>query len=127
MLSTLSSRRWWTAALLAGQIAPVSALAAPFCITNQMLAPQCIYWDAAECQRDASRQAAVCSVNPSEVHLQPGSGQYCVVTSDRVSLCVYADRGSCAQEAARQHGTCTDAVEVAPSRAPDPYAVVNGQ
>jgi hypothetical protein len=113
--------------LLAGLAAPIGAMAAPFCLRNQMLAPQCIYYDAAECQRDAQRQGAVCSVNPSEFTLLAGSGQYCVVTSTRASLCVYADRNTCAAEAARQHGACMDAIPAGRPAAPDPYSAVNGR
>jgi hypothetical protein len=107
--------------------APVSAIAAPFCVRNQMLAPQCIYYDASECQRDAQQQGGVCSVNPSEFPVQAGSGQYCLVTSTRASLCVYSDRNTCTADALRQHGACTDMVRAGPSGAPDPYALQNGQ
>jgi hypothetical protein len=92
-----------------------------------MIPPQCIYYDAAECQRDAQRQNAVCSVNPDEIRLSAGPGQYCVVTAGGVAQCIYTDRDSCTAEASRQHGTCAEAPQTAPSRAPDPYADVNGQ
>lgn len=114
------------AVLILGLAAPIGAQAAPFCVRNEMLAPQCIYYDASECQRDAQQQGGVCSVNPSEFPVQAGTGQYCLVTSTRASLCVYTDRNTCTVDALRQHGACTDTAPIAPSRAPDPYAA-NGQ
>lgn len=103
------------------------ALAAPFCITGQVLPPQCIYYDAQQCERDAGKQGQVCSANPTEVTLSRGAGLYCVVTSGRVSVCAYTDRGTCAREARQQNGICTEA----PARsggvgAPDPYSPING-
>lgn len=103
------------------------AIAAPFCIQSQVLTPQCIYYDAQQCDLAAQRQGAVCATNPREVKLSPGNGQYCVVTSGQVSVCAYADRATCAKAAALQQGTCADA----PARAggagtPDPYSAANG-
>jgi hypothetical protein len=103
-----------------------SALAAPFCIENQALPPQCNYYDAAECQADAARQGGVCSANPQQLTLQSGIGQYCLATSYGASLCIYPDRGSCMADAVRQHGACTAAPNVAPGKAPDPYSAVGG-
>lgn len=97
------------------------AHAAPFCISNQSVPPQCMYYDAAQCEKEAALQGGVCSANPQRLTLRPGIGQFCVVTSSLISLCVYSDRGSCIAEAARQHGTCVAAPNVAPSRSPDPY------
>jgi len=105
---------------------PGAAFAAPFCIQNQSVPPQCIYDDASSCQHEAMRQGGVCSANAKQLALQPGLGQYCVVTSSLVSMCIYPDRGSCTAEAARQHGACVAAPNVAPARTPDPYAAVGG-
>jgi hypothetical protein len=116
--------RFGWAIILAGSAGP--AFAAPFCIENQALPPQCNYFDAAQCQNDAARQGGVCSANPQQLTLQPGIGQFCVVTSYGTSACIYPDRGSCMAEAARQHAACTDAPNVAPAKAPDPYAAVGG-
>jgi hypothetical protein len=103
------------------------ALAAPFCIKSQVLPPQCIYYDAQQCSKEALRQNAVCSTNPAELTLAPGNGKYCVVTSSRVSVCAYADRTTCARDAALQQGTCTDApATAAGAGVPDPYSTVNG-
>jgi hypothetical protein len=103
------------------------AVAAPFCIRTQALSPQCIYYDAGQCQTEAFRQGGVCTVNTAEVHLKPGIGQYCMVTSSVVSLCAYADRGTCAAEATRHHGACVEGPGIAPGKAPDPYAAVGGR
>ena len=118
-----TARLGW-AVILAGTAGP--ALAAPFCIENQAMPPQCNYYDAAQCQSDAARQGGVCSANPQQLSLQPGIGQYCLATSSGVSSCIYPDRGSCMAEAARQHAACTEAPNIAPGRAPDPYAAVGG-
>jgi len=103
------------------------AAAAPFCVQNQVLPPQCIYYDAQQCSLAAQRQGATCSANPAELQLSAGNGAYCVVTSSQASVCAYVDRGTCAREAARQQGTCTDAPPRAGGvGAPDPFSAVNG-
>lgn len=104
-----------------------AAMAAPFCITGQVLPPQCIYFDARQCDRDAQHQGQVCSANPAEVTLSRGAGLYCVVTSSRVSLCAYTDRTTCDREARQQNGTCTGApARSAGVGAPDPYSPTSG-
>jgi hypothetical protein len=112
--------------LLTGLAAPGMALAAPFCISNQALSPLCIYNDPADCQRDATRQQAACSVNMAEVTLPRGIGQYCVVVGSGIAQCIYTDRQTCEAAAKRQHGACSETALLAPSRAPDPYGQVEG-
>jgi hypothetical protein len=112
------------AIVFAGLATP--ALAAPYCIQNQSLPPQCIYNDPGQCQADANKQGGVCSANPQQVTLNAGIGQYCLVTGTGVSRCVYPDRSTCLSDATRERGACTEAPTVAPSRAPDPYASVGG-
>ena len=121
-----STARFVALAAMAGGMAPHMALAAPFCLTNQVLPPQCIYYDAADCQRDARQQNSACVNNPQEFRLSRGGGQYCVITSSQTSVCAYGDRGTCAQEAARQHGTCVDAPRPGAVGVPDPYSPING-
>ena len=113
--------------LLGSLLLPMTAQAAPFCIESQGLTPQCTYYDAGECQKEANRQGATCSANNDEVRLTANVGQYCLVTSQQVSLCIYSDRSTCAADATRQHGACTNAPTVAPSGAPDPYAAIGGR
>ncbi|MBN8871338.1 MAG: hypothetical protein J0H67_00740 [Rhodospirillales bacterium] len=111
--------------LLGGVAQP--AAAAPFCMRNAtMTTPMCIYYDAAECQREATRQGGDCTVNRREVTVRGGIGQYCMVTSSLVLACHYPDRESCARDARQQNGACTDSPGVAPARAPDPYSRQNG-
>jgi hypothetical protein len=112
--------------ILAAFAIPHGALAAPFCIGNQSVPPQCIYDDASSCQREAARQGGVCSANAAQLALQPGIGQYCVVTSSLISICIFPDRDSCAAEAARQHGACVAAPGVRPEQSPDPFSSVGG-
>ena len=102
---------------------PATTLAAPFCIQSEALPPQCIYYDADLCRKEAARQDAICAAN-NQLQLSTNVGQYCVVTSSGVSLCQYTDRGTCTHDATRLHGACTSARGVAPSGAPDPYAPV---
>jgi hypothetical protein len=111
----------WSSVLLLGLATPVAGQAAPFCLQTEAVGPQCIYYDANSCRKEAQRQGGLCSANAKEVRLTPNIGQYCVVTSQRVSLCTYLDRTSCTAEAVRQHGACTYAPQVAPSGAPDLY------
>ncbi|MDR3538703.1 MAG: hypothetical protein P4L71_19565 [Acetobacteraceae bacterium] len=110
------------AVVLAGLAWSGAAAAAPFCLQNQGMTPQCIYYDAASCQHEAQRQNADCGINRNEVTIRGGTGQYCMVTSSLVTTCHYQDRDSCLADARRQNGACTDAPAVSPSRAPDPYS-----
>ena len=102
------------------------SLAAPFCIRSQVLPPQCLYYDAQQCNKEAARQGAVCSANPAELRLTPGFGRYCVVTSQQVSICQYTDRNICQKEASAHQGTCTEAPAGTGRGAPDPYSPTEG-
>lgn len=109
----------WAASLLLGLGLTAAAQAAPFCLTNEMIPPQCIYYDAQSCQQEARRQSAYCETNPQEVAVSRGAGRSCVVTSSQISLCNYYDRDSCTRDADRLHGICSYAPYRAPSGAPD--------
>jgi hypothetical protein len=122
----LASAASFAAVALTGSMFAQPAMAAPFCLKSQVLAPLCIYQDALDCGREAARQGATCAANPAEIKLTTGVGQYCVVTSSQISVCAYADRTSCARDAVLQRGTCVDAPQTAPARTPDPYSSVNG-
>jgi hypothetical protein len=100
--------------------------AAPFCFRNQVVPPQCIYYDAHECQMEANRQNGECSANPSELQLTRGMGQYCVVISGGAANCSYTDASTCSRDAARQNGACAPATRLQPAGTPDPYSTVNG-
>jgi hypothetical protein len=123
MIRLASTSRLAVLAVLMAQ----PAMAAPFCIQSQVLPPQCIYYDARECNQEAQRQGAACNVNPADVTLRDGPGQFCVVTSGHFSNCAYLDRPSCEQEATRQRGTCATSTAHVAVGSPDPYSVVNGQ
>jgi len=116
--------RWFAVlgfAGLASQMAPPTALAAPFCVQTQALPPQCMYYDAASCEQRANQLGGLCSVNRKEVRVRPGLGHYCLLTSGLVSSCIYADRGTCQRDAVQQHGACVDTPARPESPAPDPY------
>lgn len=104
-----------------------SAFAAPFCIRDQAMTPQCIYADPASCEKEAQRLNAVCTINPREVTLPRGVGRYCMVTSALAALCMYTDRESCSLDAARHKGVCTDKPGIVPTGAPDPYSPTGGR
>ena len=127
MTSLASTTRYAALVVLAGGIFSQPAAAAPFCLQSEALPPQCIYYDASNCQRDAQVQQATCAANPKEIKMTYGVGQFCVIASSSVSICQFADRNSCTLEATRQRGTCVAAPEgIAPARTPDPFSPING-
>ncbi|MDQ2802500.1 MAG: hypothetical protein M3Y41_07385, partial [Pseudomonadota bacterium] len=63
--------------LAAGVLASAPAVAAPFCLQNEAIPAQCIYYDATDCQRRAAQMHGFCTANPAEVTVTPGNGQYC--------------------------------------------------
>lgn len=117
--------RWLPIVL--GLVLPAGGHAAPFCIGTESVPPQCIYYDANDCRKEANRQGGFCSANPNELHVSTNIGQFCLVTSQQVSLCIYLDRSTCDADAARQHGACVAAPGVAPSGAPDPFSATGGR
>lgn len=112
--------RWFGCAMVFGAMIG-SAQAAPFCFSSQTVPPQCMYYDAAQCQRESVRQGGSCVANPKEFRVDANIGQYCVVTTQRASLCIYLDRRTCEIDANAQHGACIYAPQRAASGAPDPY------
>ena len=113
---------WTGVATLTSAVWSGPAAAAPFCLQNQGMTPQCIYYDPTICQRDAQKQNAQCGTNPREVKVTAGTGQYCLVTQERVSVCHYQDLGSCLSAARNQHAVCTGSPNRSPTRPPDPYS-----
>ena len=110
-----------SAALVLTTMLPApSALAAPFCLQTQAIPPQCIYFDANTCRRDATQQQGFCVVNPEEVSVTPGGGDYCLVTSTKASSCVFQDINACTREAARQGAVCVEAPPRAVGNTPNP-------
>jgi|GEM_PF-2410292 len=83
-------------------------MAAPFCISIQGIAPQCEYFDAAQCQKRSYELSGICIANPDELILLSGNKAYCVVTSNRSTICAYTDRPSCEKEAYSAGGVCID-------------------
>src|SRR6476619_6196494 len=100
---------------------PLPAVAAPFCVYSEALPPQCIYFDAASCDKRAKQLKAYCSVNGNEVQLSTAMGHYCVLTSGLVSSCVYVDLANCIREALQQRGVCVKSTSLPESPAADPY------
>ena len=112
-------QRWLLLAL--SLAAARSAVAAPYCVRTDSIAPQCLYYDAASCNERARQMHGYCSINTAELRIAPGIGHFCLLTSGNVSNCLYPDAGSCDAEAKRQHGLCVSAPARDESPAPDPY------
>jgi hypothetical protein len=102
------------------------AMAAPYCLANQVIPPQCIYYDPHQCQVEAQRQNAECRANPAELTLTAGYGKYCVVTQGGASNCNYTDITTCTREANRQNGTCLEGSEARPGQGPNPFSATEG-
>ena len=96
------------------------AAAAPFCVTNDAVPPQCLYVDASSCQTEANRQGGWCVANPAEMQTPPGPGGFCVSTGAGATQCTYVDRGSCLMDAQRMHGACVEA-NAGLAGTPDPF------
>ncbi len=111
--------RWFAG--FAFQTAPLSALAAPFCVQTMAVPPMCIYYDASSCEQRANQLGGRCAVNKQEVRVGAGLGHYCLITSGLVASCVYADMDNCERDARQQHGACVDTPVRPESPTPDPY------
>jgi hypothetical protein len=103
-----------------------TASAAPFCIRNTALPPQCIYYDPTDCRKQALKQGGWCEPNPSETRTASGgTGQYCLVLAQGEAICAFLSRESCDVEATRLQGACYHN-EARGTGAPDPYAAFSG-
>jgi len=101
---------------------PIAAIAAPFCLVIPNAAPECMYYDGADCARDANRQNGACDVNPNEVRVAASQiGQYCVIVPGGYSTCGYADGNECARDALKQKGVCSRSAGAPPRQLPDAY------
>jgi hypothetical protein len=103
------------------------AWAAPFCLRNAAVPPQCIYYDPDQCQKESIKQGGWCEPNASETRIAHGTGHYCVVVAQAAAICAYLSRESCTAEATRLHGVCYhDEAPGVGTGAPDPYAAFSG-
>jgi hypothetical protein len=115
----------WTPHLLGVLLAaPATAIAAPFCVQNQSIPPQCIYYDAQSCNFEAGKINGFCTVNPQQVTVRSGIGHYCLITSGMVSQCIYPDLSNCQAEAKRQQGACVQDPGRPESPGADPFKFV---
>jgi hypothetical protein len=100
----------------------LSAVAAPFCLQIEGTAPQCMYVDGNQCQRDATRQNGACVPNPANWKAPTSRvGEYCMILPIGLTHCGYADGIACSQDALKQHGVCTKSAGTLPQQVPDPY------
>jgi hypothetical protein len=101
---------------------PIGAIAAPFCMVIPNAAPQCMYYDGAQCAHDAARQNGSCDVNPAEVKVAASRiGDYCLVMPSGYSVCGYSDGTVCARDALLQKGACARAAGALPQQLPNAY------
>lgn len=95
-------------------VAPVTQ-AAPYCLAIPGVPPQCLYTDAHDCFRQATRQHANCSVNPAEIRLPAGAtDRFCLVQNGPIVDCSYVDRRSCDARAPALGGICVDRTPTQP-------------
>jgi hypothetical protein len=116
---------WLLRLLLLGILMPAAGHAAPFCLQSEAIPPQCIYYDAALCAKDAGKQGGECSANKNEFRLALNVGKYCMVTSQRASLCIYASIDSCLKAATAQGGACVESQGTG-SGGPNPHNAYSG-
>ncbi len=101
---------------------PMAAIAAPFCLALSTGIPQCIYYDGAQCARDAGRQNGSCQPNAAETHVVASRvGEYCLVMPSGYSTCGYSDGTQCARDALLQKGVCSRSAGALPRQLPDAY------
>jgi hypothetical protein len=103
---------------------PVTAFAAPFCLTVGGATPMCIYYDGAQCARDAQRQNGVCGPNPDTItrlSMTSAYGDYCVITPEGTATCGYTEGADCSVQAQRQKGVCTKVPGTGPQQQPNAY------
>ena len=62
-------------------LVPATAMAAPFCVQTQAISPQCIFFDAASCNKRAKELGGTCTVDTSQITVSSGVGHYCLLTS----------------------------------------------
>lgn len=91
------------------------SVAAPFCVTFQRgVSPECIYYDIAQCRRDADVSRGRCTVDMTymESVMQfrlVGSGRFCLVHDQSFISCMYQVREDCVADAsAGEDGLCFD-------------------
>jgi hypothetical protein len=96
-----------------------AALAAPFCLVAQGIAPQCIYDNPTLCARDATRQGGACEANSGAALQVQGSAQYCVAVAGGHSYCEFDDVNQCLRAAQHEHAACI-AAPALPAAAPTP-------
>lgn len=101
---------------------PIGAIAAPFCLVLPLGGSECIYYDGAQCSRDANRQNGSCQTNPAEVQLPTSRvGDYCLVMPSGYATCGYSDGSVCSRDALLQKGACERSSGSGPKQVPDAY------
>jgi hypothetical protein len=91
-----------------GLLQSISVSAATFCVVGNGLQPQCLYDDAASCNRNADSPNFICTVNPEAQLTYIGGQKYCIVDSNRVAQCLYDDHARCDNDARERNFVCVD-------------------
>ena len=113
---------WLGLGLLVTTLLAAPAGAAPFCVAQQGIPNQCLYFDPAECKLRAQQLGGNCAANPGEVATTNASttSPYCI-TGPNYSSCKFIDRGACEAEAARMGVACVEGTTPPAGATPDPY------
>lgn len=90
-------------------LAPLPALAAPFCVKVTGVPAQCLYVDPVQCQREAQRAGGRCDTNPREFTAPVSALGYCLARAGNVLSCVYPAYADCENDARRLGGSCVAA------------------
>jgi hypothetical protein len=97
--------RWGVIGLTLVAWSSQPAAAAPFCLTSNVLTPQCIYTDPVECSHRAAQIHGACAANPAEMRAFSGNQEFCVTDATRTGLCAYPDQASCDHAVERRAGS----------------------
>ena len=119
---TMNFGSWLGLGMVAATMFAGPAGAAPYCVAQQGIPNQCLFFDPGECKLRAQQLGGSCAANTAELPVASASPTfpYCV-TGPGYSACKFADRGACEAEAARMGVACVEGTAIATGAPPDPY------
>jgi hypothetical protein len=94
------------AALCCLWVAPDTAFAAPFCIEEAGIPPQCLYHDVQSCRNEAAKRSGFCSANLEEVALPEYSAPFCIIETGMAPVCAFQSGEDCNNEASKRSAVC---------------------
>lgn len=81
--------------------------AAPFCVLQAGITPQCFYNDVMQCRKNMTSNGT-CILNPETHVTYRGGMYYCVIQSNLIAECNYIDRSQCNDEARLNGSICIE-------------------